>query len=174
MKTAAPLALALLAGACHAPASHSTTPAASALAPAAPPKQRGFALYKFGQRIGVEYATIAAERDGRTVVKTTFTFNDRGSDVPLAAEWVLAPDGRPRLYQAWGFVARGTPVDDSVRIGDDGKAEIVRQEEPTRQVQAPAAFAASSGYAPVIGQELLAQAWIAHGRPAHLAHPARR
>ena len=48
--------------------------------------------------------------DGRTVVKTTFTFNDRGTDVPLAAEWVLAPDGRPRLYQAWGFVARGTPV----------------------------------------------------------------
>jgi imidazolonepropionase-like amidohydrolase len=36
-------------------------------------------------------------------------------------------------------------------------------------VRPPASFAVASGYAPVIGQELLVRAWIARGRPAKLA-----
>lgn len=123
-------------------------PAAVVPAKPGPAEVTVFALYKFGQRIGIEHARIARAPDGSGEVRTTFTFNDRGTDVPLAAKWTLAPGGAPASYQAWGFVARGVPVD--VDVKTDGKA-------------------ATSGYAPVIGQELLVQQWIARGRPAKLA-----
>lgn len=162
----APLTLALLAGACHPPVA---TRHAAAPAKITAPKQAHFALYKFGQRIGVEHATLARAADGSGVVKTTFTFNDRGTDVPLAAEWQLAPGGMPVHYQAWGFAARGVSLDDRVDLAGDGSVEIERQEQPLERRHAPAGFAIASGYAPVIGQELLVRAWIARGRPAHLA-----
>jgi len=121
MKRAAPLALALLAGACHAPARTEAPSPPTAAAPA-PPKHARFSLYKFGQRIGVERATIAAAADGGSEVKTTFTFNDRGSDVPLAGQWLLGSDGTPveppevdltRRLQVRTALGRGTFVDDA-------------------------------------------------------------
>jgi imidazolonepropionase-like amidohydrolase len=161
------LALAVLAGACQQAAS-SQVAAPSPSPAAAPPRQERWSLYKFGQRIGAEHATTASAADGRAVVRTTFTFNDRGTDVPLAGQWALDAGGAPRLFQAWGFVARGVSSDDSVIVGDDGSVEIARQEEPARRVRAPALYAAVSGYAPVVGQELMVRAWLSHGRPADL------
>ena len=127
-----------------------------------------FRLYKFGQRIGIEHARVARAADGSGTIRTTFTFNDRGTDVPLAAQWKLSPGGVPTSYQAWGFVARGIPVDDRVEIdGDNVVTE--RLDHAAQRGKRPAMFAATSGYAPVIGQELLIQQWIARGRPARLA-----
>jgi len=155
----------LFAGACHSPAAQHAAAPSSALAP----KQAHFALYKFGQRIGVEHDKLVRAADGSGVVRATFTFNDRGTDVPLAAEWRFLPGGHPWHYQAWGFAARGVNLDDRVDLAGDGSVEIERQDEAPTHTRAPAAFAVASGYAPVIGQELLVQDWIARGRPAHLA-----
>ncbi len=167
MKMAAPSALALLVAACHAPASSNVVAPLAPLA-ATPPKQESWSLYKFAQRIGGEHATIAAAGDGRRIVRTTFTFNDRGTDVPLAGQWILDKGGAPRLFQAWGFVARGNSLDDAVTVAADGSVEIARQEQPARRERLPALYAAASGYAPVVGQELMVQAWLAHRRPAEL------
>lgn len=137
-------------------------------APASPAEVTVFHLYKFGQRIGIEHARVARAADGSGTVRTSFTFNDRGTDVPLAAQWKLAAGGVPTSYQAWGFVARGVPVDDKVDI--DGDSIVTeRLSHGAQRGKRPATFAASSGYAPVIGQELLVQNWIARGRPARLA-----
>lgn len=144
---------------------------APAVAAAAKPtklEQARFHLYKFGQRIGIEHARIARAEDGSGTVRTTFTFNDRGTDVPLAAQWTLLPGGVPASYQAWGFVARGTPVDDRVELAGEQFA-IDRLDHATKRTARPAAFAATSGYSPVIGQELMIGTWIAKGRPARLA-----
>ena len=160
----APLALALLAGACQ---MNRTTMPVVAPSPS-PVQQAHFALYKFGQRIGVEHDTMAYASDGSGLVHASFTFNDRGTDVPLAAEWKLAPGGRPVHYQAWGFAARGVSLDDRVDLAGDGSVEIERQEQPMEHRRAPVAFAIASGYAPVIGQQLLVLAWVKQGRPAHV------
>ncbi|MCU1277834.1 MAG: amidohydrolase, partial [bacterium] len=166
---AAPVALALLAGACHAPAAqHAATPSsATSTEPVTPPTH--FSLYKSGQRIGVESSVFGRAAGGGRDIKTIFTFNDRGSDVPLAALWRLGPDGAVREYRAWGATARGVSIDDRVAVGADGSVDVDRQEQAPRHARAPSPFAAASGYAPVMGQELLVRAWIAHGRPAHLA-----
>jgi imidazolonepropionase-like amidohydrolase len=149
------------------PTSTPTAVAASS-APTPSTEMTVFQLYKFGQRIGIEHARVARAADGSGTVRTTFTFNDRGTDVPLAAKWTLLPGGVPSSYQAWGFVARGVPVDDKVEIiGDTLSSE--RLSNGPRRGKPPATFAATSGYAPVIGQELLIQQWIARGRPARLA-----
>jgi imidazolonepropionase-like amidohydrolase len=168
MKLGVLVAIGALGGACRAPTAQPSPPVA-APAPAARELVR-FHLYKFGQRIGIEHARLQRASDGSGTVRTTFTFNDRGTDVPLAAEWQLQAGGAPSRYRAWGFLARGMSLDDRVERSRDGDFEIERQEEPIRRMPAPAAgFAATSGYAPVIGQELLVRAWLARGRPAQLA-----
>ncbi|HEY5934178.1 MAG TPA: hypothetical protein VIU61_06085, partial [Kofleriaceae bacterium] len=88
-------------------------------APVPPTEVTVFHLYKFGQRIGIEHARVARAADGSGTVRTSFTFNDRGTDVPLAAQWKLSAGGVPTSYQAWGFVARGVPVDDRVEVDGD-------------------------------------------------------
>jgi imidazolonepropionase-like amidohydrolase len=150
------------------PASTAPTPPTSAPASTAPPAEvTVFHLYKFGQRIGIEHARVARAADGSGTVRTTFTFNDRGTDVPLAAQWKLLSGGVPSSYQAWGFLARGIPVDDKVELSGDTLTSE-RLASGAQRGKRPAAFAATSGYAPVIGQELLIQQWIASGRPARL------
>ncbi len=158
-------ALALLATACHASA---PAQRASTTAPLTT-DHTSFRLYKFGQRIGVEHAKLMRAADGSGIVRTSFTFNDRGTDVPLAAEWRLLPGGTPSSYQAWGFVARGVPLDDHVSLVDHDNIEIVQEDKAAQRAKRPATYAAASGYAPVIGQELLVQQWIAKSRPARLA-----
>src|SRR5262249_2845536 len=113
MRLAPFVASALLAGACHPPvsaehATPTTTPA--------PPEKAGFVLYKFGQSIGTEHASIARGAGGSDV-KTTFTFNDRGTDVPLAAKWQLLPDGTPSHYEAWGYATVVVDGDRIVAVG---------------------------------------------------------
>lgn len=163
MKLAAVVGYVLAAAACRTGA-----PARPSASAAAAPALVQFQLYKFGQRIGVEHARVARAADGSGTVRTTFTFNDRGIDVPLAAQWVLAPGGLPTSYQAWGFVARGTPLDDRVQLDGAGTAEIERQDGPVRRERVGVPYAIASGYAPVIGQELLIKTWVARRRPASL------
>ena len=95
--------------------------------------------------------------------KTSFTFNDRGTDVPLAGIWKLAPGGRPWHYQAWGFAARGVSLDDRVDlVGDGGGRDSAAGAADGARARA-GRFATASGYAPVIGQELLVRRSMAPG-----------
>lgn len=156
---------ALAAASCQAaaPPQHPATPVALTT------EHTTFRLYKFGQRIGIEHAKLMRGADGSGIVRSTFTFNDRGTDVPLAAEWRLLPGGLASRYQAWGYAARGVSVDDRVELVEPDRVEIEQQDEAPHRAKRPAAYAVTSGYAPVIGQELLVQQWIARSRPARLA-----
>jgi imidazolonepropionase-like amidohydrolase len=158
--------LAITLTACHPlPSSHHDE---ADVAVAQPKESTHYALYKFLQPIGVEHDTFTPTRDGGVEAKAIFTFNDRGSDVPLAASYRIGPDGLPWRYDAWGQVARRAPLDDHVRAAGDGAFTVRRLGAPTRTAKVAQPYAVSSGYAPLLGQDLLVRTWIARGRPARL------
>jgi hypothetical protein len=110
------------------PAIGATAPPAGAargeLAAREPSKTVRYALYKFMQRIGIERDTYTPTTDGGTEAKAIFSFQDRGSPVPLSALYRLAPDGSPLRYQAWGNTARGTSIDDRVVARGGGGFDV--------------------------------------------------
>src|SRR5262249_40505755 len=134
-----------------------------------PVKTVRYGLYKFLQRIGIERDTYTRLTNGSVEAKAIFAFQDRGSTVPLSALYVLAADGSPRRYQAFGNSARGQLVDDRVVLRDDGSFAAYRLEQGERRVVVRGAVAAISGYAPLLSQQLLLKVWTAHGRPAAVA-----
>ena len=133
----------------------------SSLASADPPPPQNFALYKFGQRIGMETAID----DGREL-RTVFTFTDRSTPVPLASVLIRGKDGAPAQFQAWGFTARGFAIDDKVVV-EGGKLTIT-QSGKLRSMAAPPRFFVGSAYAPVAMTQELLRYWAAHGKPASL------
>ena len=122
-----------------------------------------FRLHKFQQPIGIERSILVANQDGTTDVRTTFSFTDRNTSVPLAANLTLAADGTPRHFAIWGSTSRGTTVDDEVSV-TSGRVTIV-QSGDSRVEAAPTDFFVGSAYAPVILTELLWRHWSQHGRP---------
>jgi len=126
-----------------------------------------FRLHKFMQEIGSErdvYRPVA----GGTEVKAVFAFRDRGTTVPLAATYRLAADGSVLRFQVWGSTSRFTNLDDRVEALRDGRYLVAREGTPDTRVRAAAPFAVS-GYAPVLGQDLLLRTWVARGRPPEIA-----
>ena len=97
--------------------------AGGATADAPQRETRGFRLYKFQQPIGLEETIRAPLPDGGVELRTTFSFTDRRTTVPLAATLALAADGSPRRLQAWGSTSRWSRIDDRVELRD-GKIEI--------------------------------------------------
>ena len=133
-----------------------------------PAKIVRYGLYKFLQRIGFERDTYTPLSAGGVEAKAIFSFQDRGSAVPLTALYQLAPDGSPRRYQAFGNTARGVTIDDRVVARGDGSFGAFHLGEGERRVVPSGPFAAISGYAPLLGQQLLLKTWAAHGHPAVL------
>lgn len=157
--------LALALAACHPPPS---SPHEEVDVAVTQPKESShYALYKFLQRIGVEHDTVTPTRDGGVETKAIFTFNDRGTDVALAASYRIGQDGLPWRYDAWGLVARRAGLDDHVLATGSGFT-VRRLNTKARTVKARAPYAMSSGYAPLLGQELLVRTWVDRGRPARL------
>jgi imidazolonepropionase-like amidohydrolase len=134
-----------------------------------PSKTVRYALYKFLQRIGYERDTYLPTIDGGTEVKAIFTFQDRGSAVPLSALYWLQADGGLRRYQAFGNTARGLTIDDRVVQRSDGSFSVYQQGAGETRVVAQKPLAAISGYAPLLSQQQLLTAWLQHGRPATVA-----
>ncbi len=122
-----------------------------------------FRLHKFEQPIGIERSILVTNTDGTTDVRTTFSFTDRTTSVPLAATLTLAADGAPRQFAIWGSTSRGTTVDDKV-VFASGQLTI-DQSGVTRIEAAPKDFFVGSVYAPVVLTELLWRHWSTHGRP---------
>src|SRR5262245_29085822 len=98
---------------------------AGATAADAPAREtRSFRLYKFQQAIGLEETIRAPAADGSTELRTTFSFTDRRTSVPLATALSLAADGTPRRLQIWGSTSRFSRIDDAVELRG-GRIEIV-------------------------------------------------
>ena len=125
-----------------------------------------FRLYKFQQPIGVERVIRVHNADGTMDIRTNFTFTDRNTPVPLAAELTLGKDGAPVQYRAWGSTSRFTRVDDLVSV--EGGAATVERDGKVEKSRAPAAFFAADSYAPVAVTEAMWRYWSSHGRPAEL------
>src|SRR5580765_6204252 len=125
-----------------------------------------FRLYKFQQPLGIERVIRVHNPDGTTEIRTNFSFTDRNTTVPLAAELTLAKDGTPLQYRQWGSTSRFTRVDDRVWV--EGGAVTVERDGKVEKSRAPAAFFSADGYAPVAVTEELWRYWSSHGRPAEL------
>lgn len=125
-----------------------------------------FHLHKFLQRIGVERDTYTRDGAGEIEAKASFGFQDRGSQVTLAASFRLGPDGMPRDYQAWGRTSRHSSIDERITQEPDGSFTHSRVGEAPVHTGAPAASVMASGYAPLLAQDLMLRAWVARGRPA--------
>ena len=135
--------------------------------PAAPAREtETFRLYKFQQPIGIERVIRVNNPDGTTEIRTNFSFTDRNTIVPLAAELTLGKDGTPLHYREWGSTSRFTGVDDRVSI--DGGTATVERDGKVERSRAPAAFFTADAYAPVAITEQLWRYWSSHGRPAEL------
>ncbi|MFY0535649.1 hypothetical protein [Nannocystis pusilla] len=159
-----------------------TTPAATGVVAEAAPGERAgpagapegkrevvettvFHLHKFLQRIGVERDTYTRDGAGELEAKASFGFQDRGSQVTLAASFRLGPDGAPRDYQAWGKTSRMSSIDERVLVEADGSFMHSRVGEAPVRGKPSGAYVVASGYAPLLAQDLLLRAWVARGRP---------
>src|SRR4051812_34574456 len=74
-----------------------------------------FLLHKFEQQIGKETYRVINNKDSKTY-NIDFKFVDRGSPVPLKAELRVNPVLDPLMLNIKGNVARGSTVNDSIRI----------------------------------------------------------
>lgn len=125
-----------------------------------------FHLYKFLRPVGIERDTFLPLEGGGTEAKAWFGFQDRGSQVPLAASFRLGADGTPRLYEAWGSTSRSSDLDDRVTLEPDGAYAWQRLGLVPGRSRPSGPFAIASGYAPLLAQDLMVRRWVAAGRPA--------
>ncbi|HWL85224.1 MAG TPA: amidohydrolase family protein [Polyangiaceae bacterium] len=128
-----------------------------------------YRLYKFLNQVGTERDTFIKTDDGDTQAKASFGFKDRRNIVPLAASYVLAPDGTPRRFEVWGNTARQARIDDRVVAEADGSFSVWRLDEVPSRVRAAAPFAMAGAYAPMLGQDLMLRQWVRAGRPATMS-----
>ena len=127
-----------------------------------------FHLHKFLLPVGVEVDTYVARGTGEVEAKASFGFQDRGSQVTLAASFLLGADGAPVDYAAWGRTSRSASIDDRVSVAADGSAAVQRIGAAPTRVRPDSPAVISSGYAPLLAQDLLLRAWVARGRPKQL------
>jgi hypothetical protein len=109
-----------------------------------------FHLHKVLRKIGIERDTSTPGGDGTVEIKASFGFQDRGTEVPLAATFQLAQDGSLLSYAAWGNTSRMSAIDERVDVDADGVYLVRRLGETPVRVRPRAPFAVGSGYAPVL------------------------
>lgn len=124
-----------------------------------------FHLHKFLLPVGVEVDTYVPTGTGEVEAKASFGFQDRGSQVTLAASFLLGTDGAPVDYAAWGRTSRSSSIDERVHVAADGSAAVHRVGAAPVRVRTDERAVISSGYAPVLAQDLMLRTWVARGRP---------
>src|SRR5215475_13008450 len=128
-------------------------------------EQGKFRLHKFEQPIGWESYQIT--KDGRGLaVNVDFKFNDRGTDVPLAASFRGENDLTPIRFEIKGKNSRLSTIDKEVDM--NGEQIRVRDREEWKEGETPRQFFTIAGYAPVTMQMLMVRYWAAHGSPKEL------
>jgi imidazolonepropionase-like amidohydrolase len=119
-----------------------------------------FRLHKFQQPIGEESYEI--RRDGGSlVVRSTFEFTDRMSQVALTATLRARQDLTPEAFEIKGKTSRSSEIDTSVEIQGLG-AKVRRGKESNRVAALPDRFFTVDGYAPFAIQMLLVRYWASH------------
>jgi imidazolonepropionase-like amidohydrolase len=128
-----------------------------------------FHLHKILRKVGIERDTFTPTGDGAMEIKASFGFQDRGTEVPLAANFVIGAGGVLRSYQAWGNTSRLSTIDERIELESDGSYVARRMGERPLRIKPRAPFAVASGYAPVLAQDLMLRKWVESGRPATMA-----
>jgi imidazolonepropionase-like amidohydrolase len=119
-----------------------------------------FRLYKFQQPIGEESYEI--RRDGESlVVRSTFEFKDRMTQVPLTAVLRARQDLTPEAFEVKGKTSRSSEIDTSVEVQGRG-ASVRRGKESNRVTALPDRFFTIDGYAPLSIQMMLVRYWASH------------
>ncbi|HMJ52385.1 MAG TPA: amidohydrolase family protein [Polyangiaceae bacterium] len=128
-----------------------------------------FHLHKMLRKIGVERDTFTPGGDGSMEIKAVFGFQDRGTQVPLAAALRIGEGGVLRSYEVWGSTSRTSSIDERVELDADGAYVVRRLGEAPVRVRPRAPFAVGSGYAPMLTQDLMLRKWVENGRPATMS-----
>jgi imidazolonepropionase-like amidohydrolase len=128
-----------------------------------------FHLHKMLRKIGTERDTTMRADDGSTEIKASFAFQDRGTQVPLAATYRFGKGGELRSYRAWGNTSRMSVIDERIDRDDDASYVARRLGETPVRVSPRPPFVAASGYAPVLAQDLMLRQWVENKRPATMA-----
>jgi imidazolonepropionase-like amidohydrolase len=129
-------------------------------------EQGKFTLHKFEQPIGEETYRVTA--DGAALaVAVKFKFTDRGTDVPLTADFRAGQDLTPQNFEIKGKPSRISEIDQTVEI-KDGKVRLRNRDQWTDGAALPPQFFTIAGYAPATMQMLMVRYWATHGSPAAL------
>lgn len=128
-----------------------------------------FHLHKILRKIGIERDSFTKVAGGAMEIKASFGFQDRGTEVPLAAAFRIGAGGVLQSYEAWGSTSRLSAIDERVELEGDGSYVARRLGEAPLRVKPRPPFAVASGYAPVLAQDLMLRKWVESGRPATMA-----
>ena len=135
------------------------------------PESGVFTLFKFEQAIGEERYEIQpapagpGEAAGFTLT-STFSFNDRGTTVPLDTTLQFDRELFPVRFAIRGETARISTIDAEVTLA--GGMATIREGSASRREPMPPGVFTMAGYAPPSMQMALIRFWNARGRPASI------
>jgi hypothetical protein len=109
------------------------------------------------------YELVQSRDDSQLTFSDSFEYTDGGTKIPLSATLEMASDATPVRLEQQGKSYRYFSADAAVETRGD--QATVRDAFGERQVRAPAAFFAVSGYAPLAVQQMMLRYWLRHGRP---------
>ena len=133
-------------------------------------EQGNFVLHKFARAIGKESYTISGDQ-GRLVLRSDFSFKDRGTEVPLKTEFTAADVTHPLTLKSDGQSSRQSPMHDSFTLDPKaGRVVLVRDGKTTQHPVTDTTFLVD-GYSPVAMQQMLLRYWLAKGKPERIAVP---
>ena len=133
-------------------------------------EQGSFVLHKFARAIGKESYTISNDQ-GRLVLRSDFSFKDRGTEVPLKTEFTATDATHPLTLKSEGQSSRQSPMHDSFTLDPKaGRVVLVRDGKTTQHPVTDTTFLVD-GYSPVAMQQMLLRYWLAKGKPERIAVP---
>jgi imidazolonepropionase-like amidohydrolase len=142
----------------------------SASAQETPAEQGSFVLHKFARAIGKESYTLSSDKD-RLVLRSDFSFKDRGTEVPLKTEYTAIDASHPLTLKSEGRSSRQSPMHDSFTLDPKaGRITLIRDGKTTEHAATDTTFLVD-GYSPVAMQQMLLRYWLAKGKPERIAVP---
>jgi imidazolonepropionase-like amidohydrolase len=127
-----------------------------------------FRLHKFEQPIGEETYTAGPSQSAPAAnsYSIDFKFTDRGTPVPLKANFSGNENLDPFSFGISGRNARTAAIDEAVEV--KGGTIRSRIDKTWTETPRPEKFFTIAGYAPATMQMLLVQYWKKHGSPESL------
>ena len=116
--------------------------------------------------IGTEEYTIHLLPDGRQVLRTTVTTNDRGARRTTSTTLDFGPQATPLRLEQQTSTAASTPTPDTTQIA--GSTATITEAGLTRTTAKPPVAFVGFANMPAALQMLMMRYWLAHRQPAHL------